>query len=80
VRGELADHDGIVQRGDLPQPAPALAHAKTSSASDRCINAAQLQAREPLFAVAPAASGAVEAVGSAATRPVRDHAREPPKI
>jgi hypothetical protein len=48
---------------------PQCGHARISIASARCINPAQLQTREPRFAVAPTASGAVEAVGSAATRP-----------
>ena len=51
---------------------PQCGHARTSSANARCMSAAQLQAREPLLAFtpsAPAASGAVEAVGSGATRP-----------
>ena len=51
---------------------PQCEHASTSSANARCINAAQLQAREPLFAFvpsAPAASGDAKAVGSGATRP-----------
>ena len=55
---------------------PQCGHASTSIAKARCMRAAQLQAREPLFAStlsAPAASGA-KAVGSHATR---DHALAP---
>ncbi len=51
---------------------PQCGHARTSIANARCIKAAQLQAREPLFAFVPSeppASGGVKAVGSAATRP-----------
>jgi len=71
VREELPDDDRIVQRGDQPQPTPALRHASTSIANARCINAAQLQAREPVFAFvpsAPATSGGAKAVGSARAR------------
>ncbi len=61
---------------------PQCGHARTSIANARCMRAAQLQAREPLFAStpsAPAASGA--AVGSDAPRPYattrsRQRARE----
>ena len=42
---ELPDDSGIVQRGDQPQPAPAMGHARTSITNARCINATQLQAR-----------------------------------
>ena len=63
---------------------PQCGHARTSTANARCMSAAQLQAREPLFASTPsgpAASGGVEAVGSGATRPyattrARQRARE----
>ena len=51
---------------------PQCGHARTSSANARCINPAQLQAREPLFAFvpsAPATSAGAMAVGSATTRP-----------
>ncbi len=59
---------------------PQCGHARTSIANARCMRAAQLQAREPLFAStpsAPAASGA--AVGSDATRPYATmRSRSPP--
>jgi len=51
---------------------PQCGHARTSIENARCIKAAQLQAREPLFAFAPSApatSGGGKAVGSDATRP-----------
>jgi hypothetical protein len=53
VREEFPDHRGIVQRGDQPQPTPAL-RARQNINRERAVQrAAQLQAREPLFACTP---------------------------
>jgi len=60
-----------VSRSAVAGP-PQCGHARTSIANARCIKAAQLQARELLFAFtpsAPATSGGGNAVGSGATRP-----------
>jgi hypothetical protein len=50
---------------------PQCGHARRSIANARCINAAQLQAREPLFAFVPfepRACGGVKVVGSVGGR------------
>jgi 3-hydroxybutyryl-CoA dehydrogenase len=69
---EFIDCSVAISRSRPPQ----LGHARTSIANARCMRAARLQPREPLFAFVPSdvlcepgASGGVEAVGSGATRP-----------
>jgi hypothetical protein len=42
---------------------PQCGHARTSIENARCINAAQLQAREPLFAFTPSAPASTGARG-----------------
>jgi hypothetical protein len=50
---------------------PQCGHARTSIANARCMRAAQLQARQPLFTFVPSEPAAcgVKVVGSGATRP-----------